>query len=141
MSVFGENNSRCLSKLLQSHIFWNVDHISGTYNQINCRNIWFAKVIILILTAQMPSFDVFYEKDHIMLLSFIFQGCSSVSQSTSMGLCAEYVKVKQWRNQKDIKCSPIYKPVNCLVSIWGIHWLTLTSKNKHKLPHVRWNYG
>ena len=64
MSVFGENDSRCLSNFLQTHIFWNFDHISRTYNQINYRNIWFAKVIIiLIMTAQVLFFDVFFEKD------------------------------------------------------------------------------
>ena len=32
LSVFGENNSRCLSNFLQAHIFWNFDHISRIYN-------------------------------------------------------------------------------------------------------------
>ena len=52
LSVFGENNSRCLSNFLQTHIVWKFDHSSRTYNQRNCRNIWFAKVtIILIMMA------------------------------------------------------------------------------------------
>ena len=73
MSVFGENDSRCLSNFLQTHIFWNFDHISRTYNQINYRNIWFAKVIIiLIMTAQVLFFDVFFsEKDpHLNAVEF-----------------------------------------------------------------------
>ena len=37
--VFGENDSRCLSDFLQTHIFGNFDHISKTYNQINYRDI------------------------------------------------------------------------------------------------------
>ena len=61
--VFGENNSRRLSNFLQTHIFWKIDHISRTYNQINYRNIWFAKVkTILIMMAQVPFFDIFFSK-------------------------------------------------------------------------------
>ena len=69
LSIFGENDSRCLSNFLQTHIFGNffeyfLNHISRTYNQINYRNIWFAKlIIILIMTAQVLFFDVFTEKD------------------------------------------------------------------------------
>ena len=55
MSVFGENDSRRLS---------DFDHISRVYNQINYRNISFAKVtIILIMMAQVLFFDIFFEKD------------------------------------------------------------------------------
>ena len=64
MLVFGENDSHRLSNLLQTHIFWKFDHISGTYNQINYRNIWFGKVtIVLIMMAQVLFFDIFSEKD------------------------------------------------------------------------------
>ena len=63
LSVFGENDSRRLSNFLQTHIFWNFDHISRIYNQINYRNIWFPKVIIiLIMTAQALFFNVFFQK-------------------------------------------------------------------------------
>ena len=63
LSVFGENDSRRLSNFLQTHIFWNFDHISRIYNQINYRNIWFPKVIIiLIMTAQVLFFNVFFRK-------------------------------------------------------------------------------
>ena len=62
MSVFGKNNSCHLSIFLQTHTFWKFD-ISRTYNQINYKNIWFAKVImILIMMAQVLLFDVFFEK-------------------------------------------------------------------------------
>ena len=62
-SVFGENESRRLSKFLQSHIFSNSDHIFRIYNQSNYRNIWFPKVIIiLIVTAQVLFFNVFFRK-------------------------------------------------------------------------------
>ena len=37
MSVFGENDSHRLSNFLQTHIFWNFDHISRIYNQTNYR--------------------------------------------------------------------------------------------------------
>ena len=63
LSVFGEDNSRCLFNFLQTHIFWNFDRISGTCNQINYRNISFAKVIILIMTAQVLLFDIFFKKE------------------------------------------------------------------------------
>ena len=53
-----------LPNFSQTHIFWNFDHISRTSNQINYRNIWFAKVmLILIMTAQVLFFDVFFKKD------------------------------------------------------------------------------
>ena len=57
MSVFGEKGSHSLSNFLQIHFFLNFvnfDHIFTTYNQINDRNIWFAKVtIIIIMVAQV----------------------------------------------------------------------------------------
>ena len=73
LSVFGENDSRCLSTFLQSHIFWKFDHISRTCNRINCRNIWFAKVtIILNMMTQVLFFDTFSEKDsHLNPAEFI----------------------------------------------------------------------
>ena len=62
--VFGENGSCRLSNFLQIHIFWNFGHISRICNQINYRNIWFPKVIIiLIMTAQVLFFNVFSKKD------------------------------------------------------------------------------
>ena len=64
MSVFGENDSRLLSNFLQTHIFWNFNHISRMCNKINYRNIWFPKVIIiLMMTAQGLFYNVFFEKD------------------------------------------------------------------------------
>ena len=63
LSVFGENNSRRCFNFLQTHIFWNFDHISGIYNQINYRNIWFLKVImILIMTAQVLFSTIFRKR-------------------------------------------------------------------------------
>ena len=68
LSVFGENGSRRLSIFLQTHIFRNFVHISRINNQINYRNIWFPKVIkILIMTTQMLFFNVFFsEKDPLL---------------------------------------------------------------------------
>ena len=64
LSAFGENDSRRLSKFLQTHVFWKFDHISRTYNKINYRNIWFAKVkAILIMMAQVPFLHIFFKKD------------------------------------------------------------------------------
>ena len=63
LSVFGENDSYCLSKFMQTHNFWKLDHISWTYNQINYRNKWCTKVtIILIMMAQVFFFWYFFEK-------------------------------------------------------------------------------
>ena len=64
MSVFGENDSTHWSIFFQTHIFWNFDHISRIYDQINYRNIWFLKVImVLIMTAQVLFFNDFSKKD------------------------------------------------------------------------------
>ena len=64
MSVFRKNDSRCWSNFFETHIYWNFDHISKTFHQINYSDIWFAKVIIiLIMTAEGLSFDVFFKKD------------------------------------------------------------------------------
>ena len=69
LSVFGENDSRRLSNFLQTHIFWKFDHISRTYNQINYRNIWFPKVIIiLIMTAQVLFSMLFPKKARTLML-------------------------------------------------------------------------
>ena len=64
LSVFGENDFN----FLQMHIFWNFDHISRIYNQVNCRNIWFEKVIILIMTAQVLFYMFFPKKTHTLML-------------------------------------------------------------------------
>ena len=76
MSVFGENDSCRLSSSWQTHIFGKFDHISRTYNQINYRNIWFAKVaIILIIMAQVLFWFFFLRKiPTLMLLSFLEAG-------------------------------------------------------------------
>ena len=64
LSAFGKNDSCHSSNFLQMHIFWNFDHISRICNQINYRNIWFPKVIIiLIMMAQVLFFNPFPQKD------------------------------------------------------------------------------
>ena len=64
LSVFRENESRRWSNFLQTHIFWNFDHISRIDNQINNRNNWFPKLILnLIMTTQVLFFIDFSEKD------------------------------------------------------------------------------
>ena len=68
LSVFGENDSCCLSNFLQTHIFWNFDHISRTHNQINYRDIWFAKVtIILIMIVHVLFFYIFWKKTRTLM--------------------------------------------------------------------------
>ena len=72
LSVFGENNSHHLSNFLQTHIFWKFDHISKTYNQINYRNIWFAKVTIILLMIAQVLFLIFFSKKTHTLMSLSF---------------------------------------------------------------------
>ena len=63
MLVFSENDFHCLSNFLQTHIFWKFGHISRSYNEINYRNIWIAKVIIILtMTAQVLFFSTFFPK-------------------------------------------------------------------------------
>ena len=73
LSVFGENDSRCLSNFLQTHIFWNLDHISRIYYQINYRNIiWFPKVkTILIMAVKVLFFHFFFPKNTRTLMPLI----------------------------------------------------------------------
>ena len=76
LSVFVESDSLRLSIILQIHIFLKFDHISRICNQINYSNIWFPKVItVLIMTVQVLFFNVFSKKDlHLnaveLILSF-----------------------------------------------------------------------
>ena len=72
LSVFGKNDSRSLFNLLQTHIFLNFNHNSRTYNQINYRNIWFTKVIIILFMTAQVLFAMFFLKKTrtLMLLSY-----------------------------------------------------------------------
>ena len=73
MLVFGGNDSCCLSNFLQTHISWKFDHISRTYNQINYRYIWFAKVTIIYHDGTSAFFNVFFEKDpHLNAIEFLW---------------------------------------------------------------------
>ena len=47
---------------MQTHISWNFDHISRTYNQINYSNIWFAKVIIILIKRVQVFSSMFFSK-------------------------------------------------------------------------------
>ena len=68
LSVLVENDSRRLSNFLQTNIFWNFDNVSRTYYQINYRNIWLPKaIIILIIIAQVLFFNVFFEKTRTLM--------------------------------------------------------------------------
>ena len=85
--VFGENNSCHLSNFLQIHIFWNFDHISRICNQINYSNIWFAKIIIiLIMTAQVLFLMFFPKKTHTLMLLSIRRWSNSFAADV---LCME----------------------------------------------------
>ena len=67
LSVFDKNDSRCLSNFLQRHIFWNFDYISRTYNQVNYRDIWFAKVINNSYHNGTSAFLVFFSETDLHL--------------------------------------------------------------------------
>ena len=63
LSVFGKKDSPRFYSFLETRIFWKFDHISRPCNQINYRDIWFAKaIIILIMTAQVLFINVFLKK-------------------------------------------------------------------------------
>ena len=66
--VFGENDSSCLWNFLKTYIFWIFDHIYRTYNQIKYRNIWFAKVIIILLMTAQVLFWMFFLKKSCTLM-------------------------------------------------------------------------
>ena len=66
--VFGENDSHHLSYFLQTHIFWNFDHISTIYNQINYRNIWFPEVMIILIMMAQFLFSMFFPKKTCTLM-------------------------------------------------------------------------
>ena len=60
---FDGNDSCRLSNYLQTHIFWYFDHISRTYTQIKYKNVWFEKlIIILIRTIEVLIFHMCYVK-------------------------------------------------------------------------------
>ena len=65
--VFGESDSRGLSNFLQTHIFFNFDHISRIYNQINYRNVRFPKVIIIIIMTAQVLFSMFFSEQELHL--------------------------------------------------------------------------
>ena len=68
-SAFVENDSPCLTNFLQTHIFWKFDHISRTYNQINYRNIWFAKVTTIVIMMAGELFSIFFSRKTRTLMS------------------------------------------------------------------------
>ena len=73
LSVFRENDTRRLSNSLQIPIFGKFDHISRTYNQINYRNICFAKVTIILTMVAQVLFSIFFSKRSRTLIPLILQ--------------------------------------------------------------------
>ena len=67
--VFGENDCHILSNFWQTHIFWECDHISRTYHQINYRSIWFSKVTVILLMMAQVLFLIFFPKKNHTLMS------------------------------------------------------------------------
>ena len=67
--VFGENDSRRSSNFLQTHIFWNFDHVYKIWNQINYKFIWFPKVIIILIMTAQVLFLTFFPKKSRTLMS------------------------------------------------------------------------
>ena len=72
LSVFGENDPRRLSNFLETHFFWKFDHISRTHSQINNRNIWFAKVTIILIMMVQAHLLIFYPKKIRILMPLSF---------------------------------------------------------------------
>ena len=62
LSIFSENDPHRLSNFLQTHTFWKFYHISRTYHKINYKNIWFAKVTIILITMAQVLFSIFFSK-------------------------------------------------------------------------------
>ena len=83
LSVFGENDSCRLSNFLQTRIFWNFDHISRIYNQINYRNIWFPKVIIILSWRHKCFFLTFFSEKDLYLNAV---ESSEISNSSKLSL-------------------------------------------------------
>ena len=105
LSVFGENDSRRLSNYLQTHNFWKFDHIFRTCNETNYRNIWFAKVtIILIMMVQVLFFNIFSVKyPHLNAVEFSFTQLyipsysKTLSQNeTKISLLWSEINAKKW---------------------------------------------
>ena len=67
--VFGENDSHRSSNFLQTHIFWNFDHVYKIWNQINYKFIWFPKVIIILIMTAQVLFLTFFPKKSRTLMS------------------------------------------------------------------------
>ena len=112
LGIFGESDSRRLSNCLQTHIFWNFNDISRICNQINYRNIWFPKVImILIMTAQVLS--MFFQKKTCTLIPLAFCWTKTESKMensthsfTEMNFVLE-IKIKtvmSWTSRKKKEC-------------------------------------
>ena len=96
LSIFGENDSRRLSYFLQTHIFWNFDHISRIYNQINYRNIWFPKVIItLIMRPQVLLSMFFFPKKNRTLMPLSISIETVMRNSEMLKFIPDHLKSKK----------------------------------------------
>ena len=109
LGTFGESDSRRLSNFLQTHIFWNFNDISIIYNQINYRNIWFPKVImILIMTAQVLS--MFFQKKTCTLIPLAFcwtkmENSTHSFREVNFVLEIKIKTVMSWTSRKKKKCT------------------------------------
>ena len=63
LSAVGENDFFSLSDFLETHIFWNFDSISRAYNEISPKNLWFTRVITILIWRHRCLFFMFFEKD------------------------------------------------------------------------------
>ena len=73
MSEFNKNDSHCWSNFLQTNIFGNFDRICRIYNQTNYKDIWFAKVITILLWRHMRLFSMFLSKKTCTLMPLSLQ--------------------------------------------------------------------
>ena len=78
LSLFGESDSCRLPNFLQTLIFWKFDHIYRMYNQVNYRNIWFVKIIIILTMTAEVLFSMFFPKKTRTLMPLRFYVVSFV---------------------------------------------------------------
>ena len=97
LSVFCEYDSRRLFDFLQTHIFWKFHHFSRTYNQINCKNIWFEnETMILMMIAEVLFFDIFFEKDSH--LNAVERAWKKITQKSGLSFKASSLRKGEFPN-------------------------------------------
>ena len=77
--------------------FETFNHISRIYNQINYRDIWFAKeMIILTMTVQVPFYDVFLKRACTLMSLRIMRDCNIILLLSGMNKSNQYFIKVYW---------------------------------------------